>query len=187
MCNVTTLFTKLHWRSTQDNLEKPPLSSVEEWVLSLQITLFQYKDFYCGRIRVALSLPALLHSYQNKTWNCSGQEITVCTHWPRSGMVSVWGNSTSSSDNVEGISKIIWITGSVARKHVLKHKVLWGFVWDPKILGSIKSHHLLLLLLLWKVILLGPFQYLSISIFIFYVCSQLTNRPLFLFSNSLIN
>lgn len=61
--------------------EATPFLSIEEWVLSLQITLSQDKDFYCGRIRVALSLPALLHSYQNKTWNCSGQEITVCTHW----------------------------------------------------------------------------------------------------------
>lgn len=112
--------------------EATPFLSVEERALSLQITLLQYKDFYCGRIRVALSLPVLLHSYQNKIWNCSGQEITVCTHWPSSCMVLVWGNSTSSSENVEKISKNYLKHGFCSKKTCFEAKGALRFYLGTK-------------------------------------------------------
>lgn len=67
-CAMSLLCSQKCIREDLRTLRSQPLSSLlKSGVLSLQITLPQYKDFYCGRIREALSLPVLLHSYQNKT------------------------------------------------------------------------------------------------------------------------
>lgn len=133
-----------------------------------------------------------MHSYQNKTWNCSGQEITVCTHWPRSGMVLVWRNSTSSHDNVRKFPKLseAWVPQQENMFWSTRcFEVLLGI---QNILGPLNL--IIYCCCYYTVMVRSDYFYLfgtfSISFSFninFYVYSQETIRPLLLFSNSLIN